>query len=99
MVISVEHESKQVIEIVQFAFSGQIEPASFTEFAQHRAERLDLWLEICVKETDFVLLDVEGDADLVDAFEMACSLGPQNCLVLDVTRKKMPMPAVQRTIT
>ena len=25
--------------------------------------------------------------ELVDAFEMACSLGPYECLVLDVTRR------------
>ena len=85
-----------MIEAVQFAFSGQIEPNSFSEFARHRAGRLELWLEICVEEKDFVKLDVEGQPDLVDSFEMACSLGPQDCIVRDITRKELERVAIKR---
>jgi hypothetical protein len=31
-------------------------------------------------------VNVSGAAELVDAFEMACSLGPYDCLVLEVAR-------------
>ena len=85
-----------MIEAVQFAFSGQIEPNSFSEFARHRAGRLELWLEICVEEKDFVKLDVEGQPDLVDSFEMACSLGPQDCIVREITRKQLQRDPLKR---
>jgi len=85
-----------MIEAVQFAFSGQIDPNSFSEFAQHRAAKLELWLEICVEEKNFVKLDVEGQPDLVDSFEMACSLGPQDCLVREVTRRPLQGGTIKR---
>ncbi len=31
-------------------------------------------------------LAVKGQEDLVDAFEMACSLGPYDCIILDIER-------------
>lgn len=85
-----------MIEAAQFAFSGQIEPRSFSEFAQHRAAKLELWLDICILEKDFVKLDVEGQPDLVDSFEMACSLGPQDCIVREVTRRQRHRVAIER---
>jgi hypothetical protein len=36
--------------------------------------------------SDRVQITVSGQPDLVDAFEMACSLGPIDCLVEDVSR-------------
>ncbi|MBC7735937.1 MAG: hypothetical protein H7245_01645 [Candidatus Saccharibacteria bacterium] len=60
--------------------------ASFAEFARHRAARLSLHLDWLDQTDRLARLRVIGQADLVDAFEMALSLGPQDCLVLDVTR-------------
>ncbi len=84
-------------EAVQFVFSGAIVVGSFEEFAQHRAARLDIWLDICSSASERVKLNVEGEPDLVDAFEMACSLGPQDCIILDVSRKDIPGFDWQRT--
>lgn len=77
-------------EAVQFVFSGTIAIGSFQEFAEHRAAKLDIWLDICSSASECVKINVEGEPDLVDAFEMACSLGPQDCIILDVARKDLP---------
>jgi acylphosphatase len=69
-----------------FVFEGQLNSASFTEFARHRAARLDLILAIQAHTDQSVRLSVDGQPDLIDMFEMAMSLGPQDCIVLDVTR-------------
>ncbi|MGV8936622.1 MAG: hypothetical protein ACOH2J_05820 [Allorhizobium sp.] len=71
---------------VDFVFKGQIECDSFLEFAAHRAARLDLDFDIGAFDTAAVAISVAGPDDLVDAFEMACSLGPYDCIVLDVMR-------------
>jgi hypothetical protein len=70
----------------RFVFSGALEPESFRAFAEHRAARLDLGLHVGPLSTALAELAVSGPEPLVDAFEMACSLGPTNCLILDVTR-------------
>lgn len=59
---------------------------SFTEFALHRARRLDLEIDIGVCNSASATLSVKGQEDLVDAFEMACSLGPYDCIILDIER-------------
>ncbi|WP_246225937.1 hypothetical protein [Chelativorans xinjiangense] len=68
-------------------FEGRLQAEAFIEFAQHRADRLDLELAIDAASDDAVSLVVSGQPDLVDAFEMACSLGPYECIVLDVLRR------------
>jgi hypothetical protein len=73
-------------EHAHFAFKGSFRTNSFVEFAQHRAARLGLDIEVGEAGADSVALNVSGAAELVDAFEMACSLGPFDCLVLDVVR-------------
>lgn len=69
-----------------FTFSGQLNPASFANFARHRAARLDLALELGELRNAHAELSVAGDPDLIDMFEMAMSLGPHDCIVLDVER-------------
>lgn len=67
-----------------FVFRGNLRTDSFIAFARHRAARLGLGMEIGQASNAAISLTVAGAADLVDAFEMACSLGPYDCLVLDV---------------
>jgi hypothetical protein len=59
---------------------------SFIEFARHRARRLDLDIEMESCDAMSATLAVKGQEDLVDAFEMACSLGPYDCIILDIER-------------
>lgn len=68
-------------------FTGSFLPDRFAAFAEHRARRLDLALRLGGLTTGAITVTVEGEPDLVDAFEMACSLGPIDCLVLDVRRE------------
>jgi hypothetical protein len=71
-----------------FVFVGRFEPGSFAEFVHHRARRLALSADIGAFGPDRIEVSVSGEADLVDAFEMACSLGPIDCLVLDAFRSQ-----------
>jgi hypothetical protein len=69
-----------------FVFVGSFDPASFVEFMHHRAHRLALRAGVGGISCDRIEVSVSGEADLLDAFELACSLGPLDCLVLDVLR-------------
>ena len=69
-----------------FLFEGQLNSASFAEFAHHRAARLDLALVIQAHTDRTMRLSVDGEPDLIDMFEMAMSLGPHDCIVHDIIR-------------
>lgn len=71
-------------------FLGRLRPDSFTEFVRHRAKRLSLAAGLDALGSDRIEVSVSGEADLIDAFEMACSLGPIDCLVLDTFRRGQP---------
>ena len=75
------------METVTFLFTGRFETASFAEFARHRAARLSLAAETPHLSREKIRITVSGERDLVDAFEMACSLGPIDCLVADIVRR------------
>ncbi|MCD2172451.1 hypothetical protein [Rhizobium sp. C4] len=72
---------------VAFVFSGALVQASFRQFAQHRANRLSLGIDFGAASDRFFDVTVTGDEALVDMFEMACSLGPYDCIIQDVTRR------------
>lgn len=57
--------------------------SSFAEFVERRAARLDIDVAVRKAGDHLFAVDVTGQPDLIDAFEMACSLGPLDCLVLD----------------
>jgi hypothetical protein len=67
-------------------FSGSLQPGSFLEFVAHRGGRLALSTRLEAAGPDQVTVSVSGEPELIDAFEMACSLGPIDCLVRDVVR-------------
>jgi hypothetical protein len=71
---------------VRFVFAGDIVCSSFVEFADHRARRLDLDLKMGECNTNSVAMTVTGQEVLLDMFEMACSLGPYDCIVREVER-------------
>lgn len=74
-------------EAVTFVFEGVIRRDSFVGFARHRAARLDLELTLGDCRDDRIDLAIRGQSALIDAFEMACSLGPRDCIVRDVRRE------------
>lgn len=71
---------------VTMTFTGALNVESFIAFVRHRAARLDLDLAILAVDRSSATVAVAGQLDLVDAFDMACSLGPHDCMVLDVTQ-------------
>ena len=73
-------------DCVSLVFHGRLAPASFAAFARHRAGRLALRHVFGAVEPDRVEVTVSGAADLIDAFEVACSLGPLDCVVLHTHR-------------
>ncbi len=77
-------------EGVVIAFSGRLPVASFGAFARHRAGRLSLGLDVLEEAPDAATYRVTGPADLVDAFEIALSLGPADCMVETVERPGGP---------
>lgn len=79
------------IEQVTFTFQGALPVASFLEFAEHRAQRLSLLLVTQELSDTSAQMVVTGQPDLVDAFEMAMSLGPQDCVVHDVWRDEIQL--------
>ena len=67
-------------------FEGQLRPASFAAFAAQRAARLSLDQRMLEQTAAGATVEVRGPAALIDAFEMALSLSPADCLIRDVTR-------------
>jgi hypothetical protein len=68
-------------------FRGRLVPASFAAFARHRAARLDLRLLSLTADAAGARAHLAGPAALLDAFELACSLGPLDCIVQDTSRE------------
>ncbi len=71
---------------VAFLFTGRFDIGSFVAFVGHRAARLSLDARASDTGPERIRITVSGQDDLVDAFEMACSLGPIDCLVDDIRR-------------
>jgi hypothetical protein len=86
-------EPATISERARFVFTGTLRPDSFVEFARHRAARLGLWIDVAQMSVEAITVNVGGPAELVDAFEMACSLGPYDCLVLEVVRHDRALAA------
>ncbi|MER8974890.1 MULTISPECIES: hypothetical protein [unclassified Mesorhizobium] len=76
-------------QATRLRFVGQLVLSSFSEFADRRAARLNLDLLVHEAADDFFVVQVSGQPDLIDAFEMACSLGPIDCLVMDCERAEI----------
>lgn len=71
---------------IRFLFRGRFDPLSFKAFAIHRAARLGLGLTLGCCGSETCEASVKGQGALVDAFEMAMSLGPVDCLVRQIER-------------
>ena len=67
-------------------FLGRFRTESFLDFVRHYAERLGLRAGIGAVGANRIEVSVSGQTDLLDAFEVACSLGPIDCVVLDHRR-------------
>ncbi len=68
---------------VRVAFFGRL-GSEFVAFAEDRVHRLDLRASI-VEVGERVEIEVEGPEAMLGAFEMACCVGPDRCLVEEWT--------------
>ena len=67
-------------------FRGDLPQASFAEFARHRAAKLSIAHRLVAQDASTAVIRLSGPPALLDAFEMALSLGPADCIVRDVHR-------------
>ncbi|TPW32576.1 hypothetical protein FJU08_06190 [Martelella alba] len=67
-----------------FRFSGRLSPQSFRALAENRAARLALQIDILTLDERAAEIRVHGPEALIGAFEMALSLGPYDCMILDI---------------
>jgi hypothetical protein len=80
-----------MLEQARLVFMGSLRADSFVEFARHRASRLGLAIGVGAVSDQAITVDISGAAELVDAFEMACSLGPHDCIIFDVARDRLAL--------
>ena len=73
-------------QMATIVFTGAFDPADFAGFVQDRANRLNLTATLLDRGPDRIRVAVFGMPEMIEAFEMACSLGPLSCLVRDVAR-------------
>lgn len=79
---------------VELVFSGHGLGPAFLEFVADRARRfsLDGWAEMT--GAGAVAVTLCGPDALIDMLEVACLLGPVDCLVDDVTARAVPRAIV-----
>ena len=82
------------IHAAEIRFTGSLGP-SFVMFALTRGRRLSLRGSIR-NEDDTVVVEVEGPAALIDAFEIACSLGPIDSRIDSWSRGDLAPEALRR---
>jgi acylphosphatase len=69
------------VTTVEILLSGVFNPDSFTYWICHRARLLDLAGSVNAKGSTEMCILVQGPQPLIDAMEMACSLGPMDANV------------------
>lgn len=76
------------MKATEFQLRGQLSGAGFTDWICHRARLLDLRGWVRSEGPEAVTIMVAGPEALVDAMEMACSLGPINVWVDRIERQE-----------
>lgn len=74
---------------VTFEFNGYLPQDIFLEFIGHRAAYLSIGYAMQTQTDRRAVVKVWGPPSMVDAFEMAVSLGPAACLIRDVRRTQI----------
>lgn len=75
--------------MIVMTFEGLLPVQSFGDFAQHRAKKLSLSLNVLSQNFQCARFIVKGPHVLIDAFEMAMSLGPAECHVKNIERHRL----------
>ncbi len=77
----------------EFRLTGQLGDAAFLDWICHRARLLDLRGWVAAEDAGCVRLLVTGPEPLIDAMEMACSLGPVTVDVMRIERQERTVTA------
>lgn len=82
------------VEVVRIVLAGRGLDEDFVDFVLDRAHRFSLRGTVALEGGEIRIL-AEGPAALIDMMEVACMLGPVQCLVDDVRRETWtgPVPA------
>lgn len=75
----------------EFRLTGDLGAPGFADWVCHRARLLDLRGWVAADGPTAMRIVVIGPKPLVDAMEMACSLGPVDVLVEDVATAQFEM--------
>ena len=74
---------------VRLVFSGRNIGAGFLDFVEDRARRFGLDGWAAIERPDAATVLVAGPEALVDMLEVACLLGPADCLVETVEHREL----------
>jgi acylphosphatase len=82
------------VEVVRIVLAGRGLDEDFVDFVLDRAHRFSLGGSVALEDGEIRIL-AEGPSALIDMMEVACMLGPVQCLVDDVRREPWtgPVPA------
>lgn len=70
---------------------GVFKPDTFSDWICHRARLLDLMGSVSTVGLNDLRVVVQGPQALVDAMEIACSLGPMDADVQRIEMRPMPL--------
>lgn len=66
---------------------GELQSATFLPWVERHGHRLGLSIKVIYADPRTTVFKVDGQADLIDAFEIGCLLGPINAWVETITRR------------
>ena len=70
--------------LLTLVLTGRLDPDTFCDFITHRAEILDVDAAVLVAGPTRIVVRVQGQRDLVGAFEIACELAPRDSVVQSI---------------
>lgn len=80
----------------RFTITGDLASAVFAPWIERHARRLGLSASITDQDPTRVKVRVEGPAELVDAMEVGCLLGPIEVWVDEIAREPLNLPPAAR---
>ncbi|MFK7753036.1 MAG: acylphosphatase [Sedimentitalea sp.] len=73
----------------QLVLCGDLAATGLLDWICHRARLLDLTGSVQRETAQRIVINVSGPADLIDAMEVACLLGPVNVMVERIERTRI----------
>ncbi|WP_421853488.1 acylphosphatase [Oricola sp.] len=77
----------QPVSVERLRFRGDVADDAFVDWIDHRVRRLGIDGRIMRRDANEIEVLAAGPVELIDAMEMACSLGPISVTVDSVERE------------